>query len=158
MLTDLENVPRVMRKKGWNTGAQLQESWFKRAAKIGRGLDGALTPEILNSYTEPVPITLDWALRFPRAQDAYTKLVSEDTWKGEEARQTLATRLRDAGVLTPWPGRAAFNTPPRSFGNGSVSALEMYNNRVDHEGVSYGTAYVIPVLDDMVAALGRFNF
>jgi hypothetical protein len=157
-LTDLQNIPRVMRKKGWNAGARLQETWFKRPAKAARGLDGSLTADVLNSYTDPVTISIDWALRFPRAQDAYTRLLSDDIWRTDEARSTLATRLRNAGLLAPLPGRAAFDTPLRSFGDSSLSALEMYNNRVYRQPVNYGTEYWIPVLDEMVAALGRFNF
>ncbi len=141
-LTDLKNIPKVMRKYGWYNGARLMDIWFSRPAKA------------VPAYTEPVTdvVTMNWALGFPRARSVYDRVVSEEFWDDDEVRDTMGSRLRRDGLLIP-----GLKTP-RAFGNLSRPATELYPDHVGYRAVSYGTEYGFPVLDSMTAALGRFAF
>jgi len=62
MLSDLQNIPQVMRRRGWLNGARLLEVWFSRpqAAAPAYG-----PPDIST-------IRMDgWALTFQRARTVY---------------------------------------------------------------------------------------
>jgi hypothetical protein len=143
-LTDLKNIPKVMRKQGWLYAAMLMETWFSRPAKVAP------------VYTDPVTniISMNYALGFSRARDKYDALVAEHYWIDDEARDTIASKLYRKGLLTPGGLKA-----PKAFGDLSKPATELYDDHAAYMNVSYGTNYlVVPVLDSMVASLGRFAF
>jgi hypothetical protein len=133
MLSDLTNIPRIMRGKAWLNGARLLDIWFSRSH--------AIAP----NYSSPEESTIkmdSWVLRFQRAREVYAQLVRDRIWANQAAQQRLANLLRQQGLL----GSAS-----RSFGALNSSVPLQDRSYVNFRAIPEGSDF-----DDMTAALGAF--
>jgi hypothetical protein len=137
MLSDLQNIPRIQRGRGWNKGATLLSTWFSRPATA------------FPTYTAPDTTTIQldsFVLSFPRAKAVYDQLIKDKIWSNPAGREEITKMLRRKGLL---------GTSPRSFGN-LADPLPLqdpdYINQRPHGNPS------IPPADDLTAALANFNF
>lgn len=155
MSLTLTNVPRIMRSKGWVSGAGLMETWFSRRA--------ATAPH----YSAPVTsiITMGWALGFRRAREVYDQMITDRVWANAAAQRLLGDRLRRQGLLgtTVQPfgnlGRPVELLDAEHVNYRAVGGGGYYGYSESYYGSYYGYYYYYDSgLDDMTAALGRFVF
>jgi len=135
MLSDLTNIPRVMRGLGWLKGARLLEIWFSRPRAV------------FPAYSSPDTTTIrmdSWALTFPRARQVYDQLIKERIWSNTPARAVVARMLRNKGLLTRLQ---------QTFGHLSDPVPTQDPDYVNERPAGGYTSF-----DDMTAALGNFNF
>ncbi|MEM6473703.1 MAG: DUF6402 family protein [Planctomycetota bacterium] len=164
MSLTLTNIPGIMRHHGWNKAATLMDRWF-----AGPAIE---TPR----YNTPdqTTITMNWALDFDRARGTYNRLIQNRIWANPAAQNEIASMLRRKNLLQSATVR---------FGNfaGSVATLDAdYINQRSMSGGSgarsgqyigayfgahysgyypgYSGYYPGGGMDDMLAALGNFNF
>jgi len=132
---DITKIPGIMTSKHWDRGAALMSRWFAGPANEhpDRG-----TPDT-------TIITMAWALRFDRAKRVYDEIVSERIWANPPAQRLLAAKLREQGKLI---GQDA------AFGGPWNDVIRLDRDHVQHRTVGG----VLDPADDMLAALGRFNF
>jgi hypothetical protein len=150
-LTSLDNIPKVMRKKGWRLGAQLMETWFSRPL--------AIAPAYSRPVTDVIKME-DWALGFPRANKVWHSILEEKAWTENYARTEIGGMLLRNGYLIG-------KYPAKPFGDLSQPAVEVHKNHINYFNVGYGMTREpkgrIPndswfIVDDLTAALGRFAF
>jgi hypothetical protein len=135
-VTNLKNIPKIMRANRWDNGARLLDIWFSRpfARKPHYGVSDKTT------------IRLDsWLLTFPRARKAYQTILDEKIWASDGAQRVIADQLRRTGAA---PTRSFV-----SFGNLGLDVEKLHELNVNHQPVSQ----FIPDLDDLTAALGNFS-
>ena len=132
---NVELIPSIMHDKGWCNGERLMQIWFERPPNA---VPKAGAPETAT-------IRLDsWALTFSRCREAYEGIIRNRAWRCPEARKNLGHWLANNRKLSQQ--RICFGDLNRP-----VSAL-------DRDFI-----YQVPVgsltdpLDDMFAALGKFN-
>jgi hypothetical protein len=132
---DITRIPGIMRSKHWDMGAALMSRWFSLPANEhpDRG-----TPDTAT-------ITMAWTLRFDRAKRVYDEIVSERIWANPPAQRLLATKLREQGKLI---GQEA------TFGGPWNDVVRADRDHIQHRTVGS----MLDPADDMLAALGRFNF
>src|SRR5262245_31499686 len=134
MLSNLTNIPRVMRSRNWANGARLLESWFSRPV--------AIAP----TYGAPDTTTVrmdSWVLTYSRARDVYDQLVRERIWSNAAARVVVASMLRRKGMLT---------MRPQTFGRLADPVPLQDPDYINQRPVGNYTTF-----DDLTAALGHFN-
>ena len=135
-LTDLTNIPKIMRVNGWLDGAVLMEKWFTGPATA------------MPAYTSPDLSTIrmdKWALTFPRAKTVFDGMVADKLWSSEKAKRDV------------WPGlvhKLGFSRGGLSFDLSLKTVQEQHELHVNHKPVETGLSFH---LDDMVAALGNFS-
>jgi len=137
MLSDLQNIPQVMRRRGWLNGARLLEVWFSRP------------PAAAPAYGPPDISTIrmdGWALTFQRARTVYDQMIHEHIWSNPAGRVEVAKMLRRKGLLTTAGQTQIFGTLSDPV---PLQDPDYINQRAVGD---YHT------FDDMTAALGRFNF
>jgi len=135
MLSNLTNIPRVMRGLSWLNGARLLETWFSRPRAVA------------TSYSAPDTTTIrmdSWALTFPRARQVYDQLVRDRIWSNTPAQRQVASWLRLKGLL---------GNTQRSFGRLADPVPAQDPDYINQRGAGGYTSF-----DDMTAALGEFNF
>jgi hypothetical protein len=145
-LTDLRMIPLVMRKYNWTRGARLMEIWQSRPVAISN-------PERGTGYGTPVTdvITMDWALGFRRARVVYDSIIRDQLWLEDYAKKEIGGMLLRNGLLMG-------DYKPKPFGDLSKPATEVHKNHIDYFKVSYEMQDFSVIIDDIVAALGRFAF
>ena len=134
MLSTIQNIPRVMRSRGWHNGARLMDIWFSRPAT---------TP---GTYSAPDTTTIrmdTWLLTFPRARAVYDQLVRERIWANGPGQRAVATMLRRKGLLTPAGG---------AFGRLADPVPVQDPDYINQRPVSNEREF-----DDMTAALANYN-
>jgi len=138
MALTLTNIPPIMRKKGWNNGARLMESWFGRASAINPAF----------GLPDTTTIKMDgWVLKFKRPLDVYnTDIIAAALWSTPKAQAALTKILLRSGVLSG---------PKKTFGDFSRPVEVLESDHFQHASV------LIPKtdpLDDLFAALANFDF
>jgi Family of unknown function (DUF6402) len=135
MLSDLRNIPRVMRGQGWNNGARLLDTWFSRPSAIAPAY----------SASDTTTIRMDaWALTFTRARRVYDQLIHDRIWANAPAQVEVANMLRRKGLLI---------STPMAFGRLSDPVPVQHADRINFRTVGSVTDF-----DDMTAALANFTF
>jgi hypothetical protein len=139
-LTRLENVPNIMRAKGWLNGASLLEIWFSRPA--------ARKP----AYGPPDITTIkmdNWFLTLFPAPEQCTK-------QSSMRRSGPQNRLRELSLTSCeklGSSRSADHFAQWPFGNLGLPAEKLHELHVNRRPVHR----TIPNLDDLTAALGNFS-
>lgn len=140
---DITKIPGIMRKKQWNEGARIMEAWFARAS--------AVKP----AYSSPPHlVTMEWALKFSAAKDAYNAVFNDRIWANEAARQEVRRWLQRQNLL---------NTSKNNFGDLSKTGEQLENDYVNYKAVKgylyyYYDYYYYSGMNDLTATLGRFVF
>ena len=143
---NIEAIPTAMRRMGWTVAAALMERWFASPEwqmppewKTNPNSAGAALKMNSAQFDEHI-VTMDWALRFERCQDA-----CEDVLKmirTAPAIEQLKKRLENAG----WKQQSEFH-----LGSKASSAREIDDtSQVNY--LTFGRPW--NTLDDMYGALG----
>ena len=133
---DVTLIPGVMRRKGWLNGARLQDIWFSRGSN----------PDPQTGVPDTTTIKLDsWALSFPRCAGVFANIVQQKLWVSHESQRWLCNKLLDRGL---------FQSQKTTFGDLTRPVPQVNGDYIHMSGVGSMT----DPLDDMYAALGRFNF
>lgn len=135
-LSTIENIPAIMRVKGWNSGAALMDKWFAGPSAI------------MPAYTTPdlTTIKMAWALGFPRAKTVFDGMIKEKVWSNDKAKAQMKSVFRSLGLLGATQKSFDFSTRP-------VTA--QHTLHVNFRAVSSG---MFDSLDDLEAALANFSF
>ncbi len=144
----LGEVPGVMRRHGWTTGANCMDRWFGRGAytmslaeKSGQ-VDYRRVPA---SRIETRIVTMAWAMRFGRVRDVVESL--RRSWVTPRSAALLRSRIARSGALHP-------SKKPYQFRFGDLGASTV----AIHETCQANSAPVGGIFDpfdDFYAALGR---
>lgn len=164
---DLQEIPDAMRKVNMPASAALMERWFAGALNFSPTEDDERA--LVNQDGKPYPpsmyemslVKLDWVLRFPRAQEAYSQLASYGKLASPHALAVLRSIL------------SSFRHPDRAFRtlgvcNGSLIELHKrfqyqyqpvessFSQKLKQYAHTEYASRGIP--DDLTGALGSFNF
>lgn len=136
MSLELTNIPKIMRSKKWDNGAQLMERWFSSP------------PFIAPAYGPPDlgTIKMEWVLRFPRAKEVYDELVNERVWANKPAQLEIAKMLKRKKFL---------GSNPVLFGSTNQPLYDIDRDYIQRRSVDIGW---FAELNDMTASLGNFTF
>lgn len=139
-------VAQILDNKGWHIAARFQRVWLggKANAVLGPASDGQGTAGPLSI----AGISMDWILRFERAQDLYDEVTSPDVFANDQAKRLLRTRLDRMFQLTK------ANTV--GFGDLKAVGLALEREYVNYRGIGNYDQWRAGI-DELTAALGRFN-
>jgi len=134
-LTSITNIPKIMRAKKWDDGAQLMDKWFA----------GPSTTKPAYTTPDTTTIKMDaWALKFSRCKAVYDDMVNNKVWSSDKARPLYPSRLKSAGMsVLGW-----------CMDLSSKSVVAQHPLHVNFRTVTQG---VFDPLDDMAAALANFG-
>ena len=134
MATTVEQIPGIMRAKGWIKGAELMERWFS--------LPAAAYPDYGPASTGI--ITWDWALGFSDPRTRLAAAIEDAIWVNDAAREVLEAKFKRNGLLSAGTRRFDWTV-------GTAAAIDP--NYTQLLAISGG---VVP--NAMVAALANFTF
>ena len=134
MATTVDQIPGIMRAKGWTKAAALMERWFSLPA---------------TAYPDYAPpdtgtITWGWVLGFPEPRRVYDAAVNDAIWVNRAAAGVIGDKLRRDGLLTA--GGSSFD-----WTGGTIQTLDA--NSTQFAKVSGGWSP-----DALSAALANFVF
>jgi hypothetical protein len=135
--TKINDIPGIMRSRGWTQGAQLMDKWFNGP------------PLSKPFYVSPdlTTITIAWVLGFARARTVYDKMVNDKVWSNDNAKQVMADNFRKLGILKAYIKQST----KFPFNLTSLSAQDQHGLHTNHGKVG---GYD---LDGLTAALGHFS-
>jgi hypothetical protein len=150
----LRQIPKVMRKKGWNVAATLQDNWFegKEFTANENHQKGKIPypPENIDTHT----ITMAWLKKFPRVdakigdlKTAVCALNALDEIREIVKKNVPADMLLEGGILPIWKG---------SITQGFHKKWQFQHVTVDGSVWDKGGIYRTGP-DDLYAALGTFS-
>ena len=123
------DIPGIMDAKKWDVGAALMRHWFSLDSK---------TPTTPNETI----VTMNWVLSFERAKQVYDKIFSEKQYVNEAAQKQIVAMIK----------RTLKGT------EGSFCPLNRPASQVESDYVNTRpVGSLFDPLDDMYAALGKFN-
>lgn len=132
----LEDIPEIMRARKMFVAANLLDHWFKSKANF----------DPKNPNVRIVPIIMEWVLTFQRAKIAYDNANLTAVWKNSAAEKVFRRRFSKLGLVKDKPARINYiDVDLRKREDAAINS------------VSVGDPYTDP-MDDLFAALGRFNF
>ncbi|MEG3088590.1 DUF6402 family protein [Sphingomonas sp. PB4P5] len=147
MAFTLIDIPRAMRREGWQIGARVMERWFAGAARIMS--DDEKTGLTLPRDIESRIVTTAWCRKFARFVDAENQLIA--TWalpaRMGRARRNLTDKVR------AWRRRANAGTAPFRFGDLSVAAATI--DQTCQLNLQVIESSLLGDADDFYAAVGR---
>ncbi|MDR0183969.1 DUF6402 family protein [Lysobacter arvi] len=142
---EITQIPRAMRNMGWVTSARLIERWFSTPAwsMPGGVKSGDFDKRNLPfSHFDDTIITMKWAMRFPRFQEALAK-VGRTSFHTPNGLEQLRSRL--GGWRGTEPVQLGYyGMPTRSFDASCWVNSTVLGSKID-------------TLDDMYGALGIAN-
>jgi Family of unknown function (DUF6402) len=143
MAVTVTNIPSTMRRENLPKAAELMETWFSR--------QGAIAPAYSDAVTDV--ITMKWALKFQRALTVYEALIWDRIWENAAAQKEIAKMLRRNGFMKDR------REVCEAFGDFTQPVSVLDKDYINQRPIAaYETDFFMPVVDDMAAALGRFNF
>ncbi len=148
-LTNLTNIPVIMRANGWNKAALLLETWFNRAAYT-KASGGPTATEFTTAFKFD---DLGWLITQPEGKAAYEKIFSEALWRSNDSTKgdalaKLVKVLNAEKILVP-------GIKDKPFGNKNLTALDYERGKTYTNASSFKTG-VTTTLTHCVAALGSF--
>jgi hypothetical protein len=160
---DIQEIPGAMRKEHLTNSAKLMDRWFNGELNYGSTEHDVKTET--NQKGEPYPpsmydmttITLDWVLKYPRAQNAYDHLINTAI-RSPQAYGILQKKLRlyvGHSTIDTWPLcdkslRALhryFQFTYANVGSTLAQKIDEFLITENNQGVP----------DDLTGALGSFN-
>ncbi len=144
----LGDLPGVMRRQGWTTGANCMDRWFNRGAytlnlaqKIGQ-VDYRAMPA---SQVETRMVTMAWAMRFGRVRNVAEALRA--SWQTPRSIALLRSRVIRSGAMRPSKTPYDFR-----FGGFGAPTVAIHATCQANSGPVGG---LFDPFDDFYAALGR---
>ena len=145
----LTDIPRIMRANDWEIGAKLMERWFTSSKYTYPDID--YTNDPTRPYNDQI-VTLDWALKYPRAKSVYDAMWTDKIYVNEAAKKEIVDALKVNKLLTK---------SKETFGN-----LGEPMDDINRDGHFYiqerpvGSSFhsITNDLDGMHAALANFTF
>lgn len=132
---DITKIPGIMRSHKWNSGAQLMDNWFSRSAN----------DDPFKGVPDTTTIKMDsWVLTFDRARKVYDQMISDKIYANPAAQKEITKMLK---------GKKLLGSAKSPFGDFSRPVPEIDVNYINERTVGS----ITDDLDDMFAALGRFN-
>ena len=136
---DIRTIPDIMRRAhGWTVAPALMERWF--------GLPPNSVPE--RGQTDRTSVTMNWALSFTRAREAYDQMVRNRVWLNMASRQRIDRWLA---------GQNKYTNSPETFGISDFSRAT-WRELLDGCICSRSVGGISDPRDDMYGALGEFDF
>jgi hypothetical protein len=133
MLSDLRNIPSVMRTIHWPNSGRLLDRWF------------SLPRTVVPSYSTPeTTLRMSWILGFARARKVYDEMIRQKIWVNPAGQGAIAAMLRRKGLLTQ---------ATQSFGRLSDPVVAQDPDYVNQRPAGGYTDF-----DDLTGTLGAFNF
>ena len=134
---DLQEIPKIMRRKKWIEGATLLEKWFK----------GAPNDDPYKGNPDTTTVKMDWVLGFDVAKGVYDRMFEDKVWLNKAAKLEIIKWLKKNKKFTKRSER---------FGDFTRPLLVLENNDyIQYKSVKQPK---LSSLNGLSAALANFNF